>query len=1032
MRPLKITMTAFGPYRDAETIDFSELGDHRLFVISGSTGAGKTTIFDAICFALYGAASGEDRSEPRMLRSHFADDDTHTAVDFEFAVGRRTFRLFRQLPHRKGTNKSETGGKAELYETTSGGEEMAVDRFTVGDVNAKLETIIGLTKDQFNQIVMLPQGEFRKLLTSDTDNKEEILRRIFRTELYERLEGKFQQQTRELTDSLKEARIRTELYRNQAAESLPRREESDLAALLAQPGGSASQLSAGIAAEAAYYRELGAGAEADKAAREAELAAHEAELREALARQARFAELAAEQGKLAELESRRSEHEERERRLKLAERAALLAPYHEQAERAGRDAAQKQRLSEERQALAEAAQSAAAEAELRYRHEEEREEEREAARRELHRLIELAPAVEALAVLRQEAERLAEAEKLCLGQLAEAEARLAAAKEEKQTSAVQLKALETENALLPEMLDRLRRVEQQGRHVSKLLEYEAELGKHAELEAHQQRELGAMKQRHDQLERLWLEGQASLLAAHLHDGKPCPVCGSTEHPDKAEAAEAVPSREQLQQAKEQLARLESELQAAMLQSAAARAGRDGSLSELAEYGEVTENVPLSERQSTLRQEWKQLKGEVDRLEQGMRTAADMRKHAEELEERQEQLLLRKDKLQAELQVVAADSAAKRTVLEKELERIPEELRSPQLLEKRLADQRRLADSLAALWKEVQDALRQTTAKAAEERALSEQQKLHAAEAVALAKEAADRFKEQLVQARFESQQSYVEALLPESSMSALIEQIRAYTAQLAAAEKRVEDLNAALAGLQLPDLDALNEKTAGLKSRLEEAVLALQSALRLASEAERLGKALDEANAAERAIERKLGQVLDVYQMLKGDNALKISFERYILIEYLEQILAAANERLDRLSGGQFVLQRSDRLESRGKQSGLGLDIYDAYTGQNRDVKTLSGGEKFNASLCLALGMTDVIQSHQGGVQIEMMFIDEGFGSLDEDSLGKAIEALVDLQQAGRMIGVISHVQELKRAFPASLEVRKTKEGYSTTKIFVQ
>jgi exonuclease SbcC len=187
-----------------------------------------------------------------------------------------------------------------------------------------------------------------------------------------------------------------------------------------------------------------------------------------------------------------------------------------------------------------------------------------------------------------------------------------------------------------------------------------------------------------------------------------------------------------------------------------------------------------------------------------------------------------------------------------------------------------------------------------------------------------------------------------------------------------------------------------------------------------------------KVLEAKLEEVMDIFQMLKGDNSLKISFERYILIEFLEQILFAANARLRDLSNGQFSLQRSDRLENRGKQSGLGLDVYDAYTGQNRDVKSLSGGEKFNASLCLALGMTDVIQSHLGGVTIEMMFIDEGFGSLDEESLQKAITALVDLQKAGRMIGVISHVQELKDAFPACLEVNKTREGFSRTRITVK
>jgi exonuclease SbcC len=179
-------------------------------------------------------------------------------------------------------------------------------------------------------------------------------------------------------------------------------------------------------------------------------------------------------------------------------------------------------------------------------------------------------------------------------------------------------------------------------------------------------------------------------------------------------------------------------------------------------------------------------------------------------------------------------------------------------------------------------------------------------------------------------------------------------------------------------------------------------------------------------------ELVDLYDVIKGDNESRISFERYILIEYLEQIVQAANERLRKLSNGQFFLKRSERVEKRNRQSGLGLDVYDTYTGQTRDVKTLSGGEKFNASLCLALGMADIIQAYEGGVSIETMFIDEGFGSLDEESLTKAIDTLIDLQKSGRLIGVISHVQELKNALPASLEVTKQKDGSSKTRFVVK
>ena len=255
MRPLKMTITAFGPYKHQETIDFNDLKGHRLFVISGKTGAGKTSIFDAICFALYGDASGEDRSDSRMLRSQFAEDDVHTSVDFEFELRGRSYRVFRQMPHIKGTNKTATGDKYELYETTNNTDVILVDRLTVGTVNQKIQEIIGLTKDQFRQIVMLPQGEFRKLLTSDTENKEEILRKIFRTVHFKMM-----------TEGLNEKRIVSQkLYEKQSQErdlyiknleiNLLKREGSALLQVFEQENYNTYQVLEALTEEVSFYEE---------------------------------------------------------------------------------------------------------------------------------------------------------------------------------------------------------------------------------------------------------------------------------------------------------------------------------------------------------------------------------------------------------------------------------------------------------------------------------------------------------------------------------------------------------------------------------------------------------------------------------------------------------------------------------------------------------------------------------------------------------------------------------------------------------
>lgn len=206
MRPILLKMTAFGPYKNTEVIDFTELGDHRLFMISGQTGAGKTTIFDGICFALYGSASGSDRDQANMLRSDFADDDTHTSVEFIFELRGRIYRILRQMGHVKKGNVSRTGDKYEFFERIGDVEIPCVDRQIVTEINQKVEELIGLNQDQFKQIVMLPQGEFRKLLTSETTNKEAILRRLFKTESYQKISEK----AKEKLDHIREIKTQAE------------------------------------------------------------------------------------------------------------------------------------------------------------------------------------------------------------------------------------------------------------------------------------------------------------------------------------------------------------------------------------------------------------------------------------------------------------------------------------------------------------------------------------------------------------------------------------------------------------------------------------------------------------------------------------------------------------------------------------------------------------------------------------------------------------------------------------------------------
>ncbi len=805
------------------------------------------------------------------------------------------------------------------------------------------------------------------------------------------------------------------------------REGSLLAATLMQEHHSPLQVLEGLRQETGYYEELTQAGKQRQQERASRLEEQESALRQAAAVNARFAELARKQEQQKDLLLRQAEMAQQELRVAAAERAARLEPYEEQAVRLAAQLAQKRQEAALRQQQFEAAQLAEKQARELYQREEEQETLRRQTAIELERLAEWTPIVATLGQCRKELERLLAAERTAAAGLAGTQEQQAALRHRRKE--LQVLIAEQEQAVdeLPAKLALLEQARSRYKLIKELLELDERHQAHSRLEAQQKQALLKVKQDHDRLESLWLEGQAGFLAMHLEDGRPCPVCGSEHHPHKAQHAQELPSRELLEHAKEQLRRAESEFSQAKAEAAAAQLGLARKDADLAELG--LERKPDTAELARAEEEGKRLRADTDQLKQKAVHLGELRKETQQLDHELERLEALRGRQDAEQRSTAVEAGRLQSQLEQELARIPQELASPE----RLEGQRRLLAEreaqLSAAWKHAQDSLARAMSAAAEQRAGSEQLTLQVQETEAASLDAATRFEAELFKAGFDQREHYTEAKLSEQRLSGLKTELKTFADTLSYLAQQLAELQVELAGKQQIALEGLEQQISGLKQEQDQEATAIAEAVQHGQSSKRLAAAITDTAKHTAELEQSLEQLLDIYQMLKGDNSLKISFERYILIEFLEQILLAANERLHEMTGGQFSLQRSDRLEIRGRQSGLGLDVYDAYTGQNRDVKTLSGGEKFNASLCLALGMTDVIQSHQGGISIEMMFIDEGFGSLDEESLHKAIHTLVGLQQSGRMIGVISHVPELKQASPAVLEITKTREGYSRARL---
>lgn len=1029
MKPIRLIMNAFGPYKGKEIVDFSELGEHRLFSISGNTGAGKTTIFDAICYALYGEASGEERSDTVMLRSHFAEDHVHTSVELIFAIRDRMYRIMRQMAHKKKGNKTATGGAVEFYEIVREEHVPCVDRVHVTDINRKVEELLGLNKHQFSQIVMLPQGEFRKLLTSETENKEEILRRIFKTDRYKLMRELLDGKRKVLHDKLQGKRKERDIYIRNAMQ-LPVRESSFFKELTEQESVNSYQVLQALEEEHTFYQSLLAALVEKTELQVKELAEKEEFYHRAKAVNDRLLDLQTKEERYEQMFLDQQVMEQKQQELQLGEKANRLVPF----EDTHQEAVHITQQAEARVALLQVKQTEIEQrfqmAEQLYKVEKMKEPLREEAKRNREALRELKPILEAFSSKEMQ---LKETEK----KLNKEKERLQTVVQEEQRSLEQRKDLAQTLQELDELLrDYAAMLEERvalREDFKALKAYLEALQYVKEQEAHllQAKSVAEQWQRqYEEAEKAWLAEQAGHLASQLEDGCHCPVCGSTSHPHKAVFQEQQIHKDELQQLRSKREQAEKAyFQYEGIWSSARKDCEDKGR-EIEEHGYHC--AKAAQEYELLMQKGTQLSERIESLKQKEAMRNDVKLKIQELELYIEKLQNDKRQIEARLHHMQLAYMQEQLSYEHDQTRIPTHISNMNVWNSKYQEAESLIQTLGENWKLAEQQYEQVTKEKFQIQADYGSAKRQLKEAQEQKSQRYERFEASLQQVGFIDEAAYQAAKRSQEQILSLQQTIQSYYSAVQLLSTQIEELRSELANEKQTNIEELLETIEELRQQAEQTkeqrqhtTMTLQYIKQTAVNI----RNIDEDIQEEETVFREL---VDLYEAVKGDNESRISFERYILIEYLEHIVQAANERLRKLSNGQFYLKRSDRVEKRLRQSGLGLDVYDAYTGQTRDVKTLSGGEKFNASLCLALGMADVIQSYEGGISIETMFIDEGFGSLDEESLVKAIDTLIDLQKSGRLIGVISHVQELKHALPAVLEVTKQKDGCSRTRFVIQ
>ncbi len=1003
MRPLHLELTAFGPYERTQPIDFTALGGGDLFLIHGQTGAGKTSIFDGITYALFGKLAGT-RGVDR-IRADRAAKDQATVVTFRFTLGAEAYRVERspewERPKKVGTGTTSAIATASLWR-----EGVAAPLATgPGKVTEAVEGLLGMDVDQFTQVALLPQGEFKRLLCADSAEREVLLKKLFATDRYTRVEDLLVERKKALDTQGARLKVRqSEVSGGETAEAL----QAGLAA-------AAEQAAAARAAEAAQRQQDQAAlqllAEAER------LQARFDERTEALAVQGRaLAEAPALEADRARLAL--AEAAERARAaLDLAGRAGA-----EQGARAQDQAAAERTLAAATTQLAGAATAhAAAEAEAPERARlTARAGVLEQALPDLTRLAALgrtlageqAAAAKAAAALAQATTALSEAERRPVALEAEAEALRPVAGQvgPRADEATRLQAA-------------LAAAEERDRTAAAAAAKTKEVAAASLALAQVQAQAAGATRTAAALDAAREGGLAAELARKaLRPGAPCPVCGATDHPAPATAHTALPEKSDVEAARAQEKALADRVAAAE----ATLAKEGGLLADLearaaaATTGEARPAASLRPLAAAATQALAEARAAAARLDALQRELGQARAAVEAARTRRDGALA----AEATAREAASRTESTRAELARQLEQAGAGPGAAEELSRVRAD-------LSA--REAKATACRAAYEAATAQRAGAEAKLAAAEealtrARAAAEEAAAAAGAACQAEGFADPAAGRAALLSQPDRNVLRGSIDQRAQRAFAASKRLGELEAALAGLSPPDLAGARAARAATEQAAHAA-----SAARASHEAEvtrlkGLTERLAELEAELAAVATALAVEGQVAELVRGKNAKSMNLQRFVLAARLEEVAFAASAQLQVMSRGRFRLRHDDSVARKNSAAGLSLVVEDAHTGvTDRPVGALSGGESFLASLALALGLSEVVLRRSGGRRLDALFVDEGFGSLDEGTLDVALRALEALQQRGRLVGVISHVAELRRRIPARIEVTATDQGSVAT-----
>ena len=1033
MRPIKLTISAFGPYASKQVIDFEELKGRNIFVISGKTGAGKTTIFDAISYALYGEASGESR-ETDSLRSHFADDNTETYVELEFELRGERY-IVNRVPKQK---KKRVRGDGYTEKTADATLILPDGKVItkVKNVTDKIIEILGITREQFKQIVMLAQGEFKKLLLADSVEREGIFRKIFNTYDFEKIQAELKDKAANLSKNRTKSKHEMEInLKNIKGEhDIVIDEYVDFPLVI-------EKLKDLLERDNNIYKTLNEeGKEVDNNLQVKNQEKAIIETNNNLIKEKEIITKA-----LEELLSKEDEYKNKSKTIidgknakevkyiedKLIETTKKLTKREEDYNLSLKNIDSLKLKQEEANKLLQI--------------EESKECDREKLSVEINNLNKLEEKIIELDSLNNKVMHLkqsAENSKLQIINNKKETEELKKSKEEKELQLKDIATLETKKVELESDIKAKNKTLDEVRELFKVIrsfqntyiEHNNKAKEYKEFEV----EYKKVKENYEAMDDLYKKEQAGILASKLQENEPCPVCGSTNHPNKATIKEnlKIPTKEELKVAKENLDKLEKENLEKINNLTTLNSNKTTYLEQVNNHLSMlsaTLNIDKtfnSETAKVVKNLGTELKSVIDKLKDELLKVIDKISLKEKIEKElnlitttineREQSLIKLEECEKNYTTELTQNITKIDEYKKEIpENITDLKTLNNLIEVKTKELNISKEKLAKLRLENENLAKKLEG----ENSISKEINKSIEELKLEIANNQTNFNEAIKEQGFDNIQTYENAKLKISMVEVLEKEVENYNSELKLTKAKREDIVNKTKDIVFMDITTIDEEIKSIQENKKELEGKLRDLHSIIDNNKTVLKNVENLNIEFKEIEEEYKVVGELADLANGKKAPYISFERYILASYFEDIIEAANIRLEKMTGDRFSLIRKTSKSKGAGQKGLELEIYDNYTDSSRDVSSLSGGESFKASLSLALGLSDIVQSNAGGVSLDTMFVDEGFGTLDPQSLDNAIDSLLELQRGGRLVGIISHVEELKERIDAKLEVTSTSKG---------